>query len=538
MLIIRPYIEILQLPKDLYVSITFEIVEPNSIKESSPDRIMAYLEKDHWDDYSFRTSFNLIIIDSKNNRYNLGHVKVGYTGQFVPEVECSYTFKHLPKSFPKLDDIFSLGQDVEYYRKLMTIPEGQRNLILEGLNDVAFDLTELEKIRNENVFRNSLCRTIDEGEIRKKFNVILSGASERTEFDVKFTFNSIELEFETKPESIPPSNIHVLIGRNGSGKTTLLNNMAYTQLSFENGKHGRFYKRDEYGYKLMPTNYFKSVVLVSFSAFDSFEYPEEYNRLLKENVGCLLDFSYVGLKESLEGGDSSELKNKHKLQDEFIESLKECFRFGHTKKLWVNAIERLQSDDNFEDMKLTNLAKDDINIESIVELAKHSFSTMSSGHAIVLLIITKLIIEVKERSLVLIDEPEGHLHPPLLAAFMSSLSDLLIYRNGIAVIATHSPVVLQEVPKKCVWNIIRYTQNLTSVQRLETETYAENTGILTREVFGLEVKESGFHKKLSEYVKDSYSYDEILKMHKGLLGLEGRSILKALIFNRDKPKGE
>jgi hypothetical protein len=36
--------------------------------------------------------------------------------------------------------------------------------------------------------------------------------------------------------------------------------------------------------------------------------------------------------------------------------------------------------------------------------------------------------------------------PPLLAAMMRALSDLLVDRNGVAVVATHSPVVLQEVP--------------------------------------------------------------------------------------------
>lgn len=47
----------------------------------------------------------------------------------------------------------------------------------------------------------------------------------------------------------------------------------------------------------------------------------------------------------------------------------------------------------------------------------------------------------------LIDEPEGHLHPPLLSAFVRALSELLVNRNGVAIIATHSPVVLQEVPR-------------------------------------------------------------------------------------------
>lgn len=45
------------------------------------------------------------------------------------------------------------------------------------------------------------------------------------------------------------------------------------------------------------------------------------------------------------------------------------------------------------------------------------------------------------------DEPEEHLHPPLVAAFIRALSNLLTYRNGVGIVATHSPVIVQEVPK-------------------------------------------------------------------------------------------
>ena len=82
---------------------------------------------------------------------------------------------------------------------------------------------------------------------------------------------------------------------------------------------------------------------------------------------------------------------------------------------------------------------------------------MSSGHAIVLLTVTKLVETVEEKTLVLLDEPESHLHPPLLSAFTLALSDLLVNRNGVVIIATHSPVVLQEVPKSCV-SILRRTK--------------------------------------------------------------------------------
>ncbi|WP_138687182.1 hypothetical protein [Pseudoalteromonas sp. S1688] len=53
---------------------------------------------------------------------DLGHVKIGYKGQAVPEVRsATYTASYLPPFFETLDDIFSVGQDVEYYKKLLTI---------------------------------------------------------------------------------------------------------------------------------------------------------------------------------------------------------------------------------------------------------------------------------------------------------------------------------------------------------------------------------------------------------------------------------
>lgn len=90
------------------------------------------------------------------------------------------------------------------------------------------------------------------------------------------------------------------------------------------------------------------------------------------------------------------------------------------------------------------------------------------------------------------DEPESHLHPPLLSAFTRALADLLTNRNGVAIIATHSPVLLQEVPRECVWKL-RRNGLVASADRPECETFAENVGFLTREVFQLEVAKSGFH---------------------------------------------
>jgi hypothetical protein len=127
-----------------------------------------------------------------------------------------------------------------------------------------------------------------------------------------------------------------------------------------------------------------------------------------------------------------------------------------------------------------------------------------------LLTITRLVETVAERTLVLLDEPEAHLHPPLLSAFVRALSDLLTNRNGVAIIATHSPVVLQEVPKSCAWKIWR-NGTTVSAERPEVETFGENVGILTREVFGLEVTHSGFHKMLQDSLEDAADFDDVFR---------------------------
>nr|WP_256473589.1 AAA family ATPase [Aliidiomarina quisquiliarum] len=156
---------------------------------------------------------------------------------------------------------------------------------------------------------------------------------------------------------------------------------------------------------------------------------------------------------------------------------------------------------------------------------------MSSGHAVVLLSVTKLVETVEEKTLILLDEPESHLHPPLLSAFTRALSDLLVNRNGVAIIATHSPVVLQEVPKSCV-SILRRTRLISKVERPENETFAENVGVLTREVFGLEVSKSGFHDLLESSVNEGKSYEEIEQEYQNQLGFEGKAILRSMVTNK------
>ena len=154
-----------------------------------------------------------------------------------------------------------------------------------------------------------------------------------------------------------------------------------------------------------------------------------------------------------------------------------------------------------------------------------------------MLTVTKLVEKVDERTLVLMDEPESHLHPPFLAAFIRALSDLLIDRNGVAIIATHSPVVLQEVPQTCVWRIRRHGGRAVA-ERVPVETFAEHVGTLTHEVFGLEVTKSGFHKMIGDAFQPEDNLAAIEGKFDGQLGSEGRALVAALIAQGRVPDVE
>ena len=189
------------------------------------------------------------------------------------------------------------------------------------------------------------------------------------------------------------------------------------------------------------------------------------------------------------------------------------------KARWQKAVQTLANDPLFAEAEVESLL--DLSEQEWEPAAEHFYSRLSSGHKIVLLTITRLVELVDERTLVLLDEPEGHLHPPLLSACMRALADLLIHRNGVAIIATHSPVVLQEVPKSCV-SILRRSGSRSACGRPEIETFGENVGILTREVFGFEVTTSGFHNLLRQAVDQHQNYEAAIAHFNDQVGAEGR----------------
>ncbi len=492
----------------------------------------AYLRVDHWNDFSFVTMFDLLVFDGDGNPIEMGSVKIGFFGQTIS----TSTYSTLESTFYELsDNYFSVGQDVSYYTKIsQQLSEDTRQKFLVGIRDMVHDDSRMDKIHEEEVFRTSLLRSVSISSIEGQFPRVLSGGVPLTDFNFDFSrpqsddVAGIDLKFSVIASSMPSTNVHAIIGRNGVGKTTLLNEMISAIVLPEVTDAG-FFVDQMFSRDPIPKTYFSSLVSVSFSAFDPFAPPPE-----NSDPGLGTRYSYIGLKD-IEDEGGTLLKSLPMLRKECISSLGECFADIGRKKRWLSAIRTLESDENFQRMDLSRLAG--MQGEELARMAQNLVERMSSGHAVVLLTVSRLVARVEEKTLVLLDEPESHLHPPLLSAFTRALSELLHNRNGVAIVATHSPVVLQEVPRSCVQVITRSRLSMHS-ERPRMETFGENVGSLTREVFGLEVSQSGYHAMLQNTVSTGKSFEEIIAHYNGQLGQEARGILRAMVADRESQENQ
>lgn len=474
----------------------------------------GYLVEDKWDDwFQYSTMYDLYIVGADSKKTYMGKVKIGQK-----HMEKDQRRPALPEEFGFLtDDFFSLGQDSYYYENIKNLGEVLRVEIFEALNDLAYCTERLKDAQKEAVTKVSLLRSVPVATIKGQFHRIAWGGARLTPYNFEYTsaparegYHPITLRFDVDPESNPPTNIHVIIGRNGVGKTYLIGNMIRSIIQTrgdakENAGETRFLKDRQ-----AAVDHFSRIIFVSFSAFDELKFRTRSEKFIK-----------IGLPPH-----SDEKSSYEKLNNTFAASFMACL-CGPQKSLLKKVLWMLTSDPMFSEAGIIDYCENDetCNKETLIS----TFSRLSSGHKIILLSTVQLIEKVMEKTLVFLDEPEGHLHPPLLATFIRALSELLIDKNGVAIIATHSPVILQEVPKSCVWKL-RRTGAHCHAERLQIESFGSDLTTLTTEIFGLEVTHSGFHALLQELVEKHHSYDRVMRELGGQLGDEGRALVRTMVL--------
>jgi hypothetical protein len=133
---------------------------------------------------------------------------------------------------------FSIGQSENYYETLITLGDDLRVAYLTAIRDCAYSLDILDENKSEPVMSNSLLRDIDDMRVRSRLHRLARGEAALTRYSFEYIFPidpsaltpPPALSFEVEPNSLPATNIHVLIGRNGVGKTRCFDFLARTFL--------------------------------------------------------------------------------------------------------------------------------------------------------------------------------------------------------------------------------------------------------------------------------------------------------------------
>ncbi|WP_204165016.1 AAA family ATPase [Rhodococcus oxybenzonivorans] len=488
----------------------------------------AVLRSDDWDDFGVKSLFHLTVHLDAKSQYTIGFVKIARHGQYTGRIGIpDEPFQALPPEY------FSLGQNFSYYENLKLLGVQVHERILRGLRDTVLDASILKRAQQQKVWSTSLARMSSAKRALLDAPSIFSQQRKRSNDERSFTFetsvggNWFQTHFLFSTTSPIPSRINAVIGYNGSGKTQLLANLA---LAATTGNHQDADER-QYGSILSNSSIlFSSVITVSYSAFDTFTLPDHIlgsaerqqaaQQLLEH--GEVFGYSYFGLRENYFASQDTpnSLKSIDSITKEFVAALSTAST-PRRQPVLARALEILFEDPSFGRPGIV----EELSFDDIDQWVNH-FQTFSTGHKIVLNVLTQLISRCDPNSLVLIDEPESHLHPSLLAAFIQSLTLVLNEFDSYAVVATHSPVVLQEIPRKYVHIISRFG-SISQVSSPTGETFGENIATLTRESFGLDSARSDYHSVLQRLSRE-LTIEQIEAVFDGELSSNARAYLLTL----------
>lgn len=465
------------------------------------------LVEDSWDDFNHKTKFHLAFFNDRKKTL-LGSLKIG--SKIDKE-----SINVLPASFTSLGSEFvSLGQSADYYQRMWKLFGDNITSLLYSLKDAAFFSEISEEYERTSVFRDSLIRNDSAERLFRTAKPMVYGRDLENLYSFEYKFRpkysdiSVTVPFNFSSDGFLPKRIVALIGKNGAGKTQLL-----TALPQDIAR----------GNSDMLTPHkpmYSKVIAVSYSTFDNFEIPKKTS-----------DFNYVycGLRD--EKGD---VRTKQGQLQKFHNTWKKIDKLERLNK-WKKVIS------NFLDIDLIDLfikpSQDD---SEKLYFDKAGFSKarefLSSGQSIVLFVVSEIVANIRLDSLLLFDEPETHLHPNAISKLINGIAELVNEFDSYCIIATHSPIIIQEMFSRDVL-IISKDENIPSVKKIGIESFGENLSLITEEVFGSRAIPKYYETVIKKLVSQHHTYNAVLNIMKEgnlPLGLNVRLYLQSLVDKNAK----
>ena len=519
----------------------------NASSWSDSDVDFLLEENSSWDDFGYHTSFFLHATKkiTKDNIKALGWISIMCVDRNHKEKDVTLLIEKIgyDKTFYKLPpDFCSLSTSLNLYKQLHRYLSAEQRREFENSFNMILDSNSpyYQSVCNTECFNKSLLRDTDIGDYALIFGKEkLRENSRQYElrsqgFTVKFDNCDDEIALDFSPIKIKdekgvfPNGIISFIGKNGSGKSTFLYRLA-TEL-FASATNRKI--------KIVPEDIVVSqLMLFSYSPFDNFTLPVQHNKqslekwhynLKKfretENDAFKPRFIYCGIRDVEH--EMNELINAE--ENSFFdkdENYKENNRLSKTflvdptsmsnecRIAFQIAVREFGTDWNIFITHLNDVIPE---LKTIIETLNNPlllifkkeewnevFKKLSTGHKFFLHAMSHLIAYCEENAVIMFDEPENHLQAPLLSFMMKEIRRILARRSSVMLVATHSPVVLQETLSSNV-RVVRRSEKNVIIQKPEIETYGASFGSISSYVFGLSpdiVSYFGVLEQIFEYEK-------------------------------------
>lgn len=446
--------------------------------------------KSNWDDYGYSTTFNFDLYYSPNFKIEIGSAKIG--NNIDKNINLKPDFEILE------DNYFSLGVDIDYYERLIDIfPTTFRN-ILEALNDVANDKSLLSKYFNLEIFQKSFLRSSESEYILENFSRISTDKIKDISYDFTFksrvgnAFNDHEVKFIIEDSKTTSSRFYCIVGKNATGKTKYLSNLA-----------NKLADNNEVGEFIPNRPNFVKVIAASFSYFDKFKLPAKQDT----------NYEFIGIKDF--NGKINQDFNSAKIWQSYKQIAKDQIK----SELWYKCIQSSLETDylNFPLNELRNVSQR----KKFIEKTENIFS---SGQNIIFQFVTRFIECIEENSILIFDEPETHLHPNITGRLIRTIDFILKKYKSYCILATHSPIVVQEMQSKYI-KIFDRKENSSLVYSPTIECFGENLSEISNTIFKVDEEKELYKTQLDELIEQNKSFDEINDLFKHGLSLNARIYL-------------
>lgn len=478
-------------------------------------RSVFIITTDNWDDYTHKVTFYLYYVDEDGKETEIGPLKILQKKSVSPKVVEVLKDTVLPEKFNRLEeDYISLGQEDDYYQKLYRLLGAEVGTILSALCDVAWQPALALSFEPSSAYRNALMRWNGAhralrfgkawamGEpIQEEFSFSYSGEIEGAEHPVLVHF-----DFDDKDEL--PGRVVGIIGRNAVGKTRFLAKLGENLVQTSRTSAEKITERELRFPNGRPL--FARLLAISYSAFDKFKRPAPNNSS---------SYIYCGIRNEKGGLSRTYLQEAYRSNQQRIRDL------GREDD-WSKYMQIILGDQSHE---LEKSLQEEIGNQSSED---DGLSALSSGQAILCHFATALLAWVQPNTLVLFDEPETHLHPNAVANLFLVLTRILQKYDSYAVLATHSPVVIQEIPAKRVI-LFNREDNITTSEELPIESFGESVSELTRHVFET-VQTKSLYRITLKKLSQKESLEDVLKRFPLGLSLSAEAYLLALFDRVEK----